>query len=32
MIRVSVGAQATERRHVELVWGELRDAALAGES
>jgi aromatic-L-amino-acid decarboxylase len=32
MIRVSVGAQATERRHVELVWSELRDAALAGES
>ena len=27
MIRVSVGAQPTERRHVELVWRELRDAA-----
>ena len=30
MIRVSGGTQGTERRHVELVWGELRDAALAG--
>jgi len=27
MIRVSVGAEATERRHVEAVWQALRDAA-----
>jgi aromatic-L-amino-acid decarboxylase len=27
MIRVSIGAQATERRHVEGVWAELRAAA-----
>jgi aromatic-L-amino-acid decarboxylase len=27
MIRVSVGAEATERRHVEGVWQALRDAA-----
>jgi aromatic-L-amino-acid decarboxylase len=27
MIRVSVGAQGTERTHVALVWSELRDAA-----
>lgn len=28
MIRVSVGAAATERRDVEAVWGELQDAAV----
>ncbi len=27
MIRVSIGATATERRDVELVWGLLREAA-----
>ena len=27
MIRISIGAQGTERGHVELVWSELRDAA-----
>ncbi|MFL5301081.1 MAG: hypothetical protein ACJ79R_12145 [Anaeromyxobacteraceae bacterium] len=27
MIRVSIGAEGTERRHVEAVWRELRDAA-----
>jgi len=29
MIRVSIGAQATEREHVEAVWRELREAAVA---
>jgi aromatic-L-amino-acid/L-tryptophan decarboxylase len=29
MIRVSIGAEGTERRHVEAVWRELRDAAAA---
>jgi aromatic-L-amino-acid decarboxylase len=29
MIRVSVGAQLTERRHVEALWSELRAAASA---
>jgi aromatic-L-amino-acid decarboxylase len=29
MIRVSIGAQATERQHVEAVWRELREAAVA---
>ena len=29
MIRVSIGAQATEREHVETVWRELREAAVA---
>ena len=29
MIRVSIGAQATERKHVEAVWRELREAAAA---
>jgi aromatic-L-amino-acid decarboxylase len=28
MIRVSVGATATERRDVELVWRELKEAAV----
>jgi hypothetical protein len=27
MIRVSIGAEATERRHVEAVWAALQDAA-----
>jgi len=29
MIRVSIGAQATERAHVETVWRELQEAAVA---
>jgi aromatic-L-amino-acid decarboxylase len=29
MIRVSIGAQATEREHVEAVWRELQEAAAA---
>jgi aromatic-L-amino-acid decarboxylase len=29
MIRVSIGAEATERRHVEGVWRALQDAAAA---
>jgi aromatic-L-amino-acid decarboxylase len=29
MIRVSIGAEGTERRHVEAVWRELREAAEA---
>jgi aromatic-L-amino-acid decarboxylase len=29
MIRVSIGAQATERQHVEAVWRDLREAAVA---
>jgi hypothetical protein len=29
MIRVSVGAQATEREHVAAVWRELQEAAVA---
>jgi aromatic-L-amino-acid decarboxylase len=29
MIRVSIGAEGTERRHVEAVWRELREAAAA---
>jgi len=29
MIRVSIGAQATEREHVEAVWRELQEAAGA---
>jgi aromatic-L-amino-acid decarboxylase len=29
MIRVSIGAQATEREHVETVWRELRESAEA---
>ena len=29
MIRVSIGAEATERRHVEGVWRELQEAAAA---
>jgi len=29
-LRVSIGAQATERRHVEAVWQALRDAAASG--
>ena len=28
-LRVSVGAEATERRHVEALWRELQDAARA---
>jgi aromatic-L-amino-acid/L-tryptophan decarboxylase len=28
-LRVSIGAEATERRHVEALWRELRDAARA---
>ena len=28
-IRVSIGAEATERRHVEAVWRALREAADA---
>ena len=32
MIRVSVGAQATEREHVETVWRELQAAAAAAET
>lgn len=28
MLRVSIGAETTERRHVEALWSELRDAAL----
>ena len=30
-LRVSVGAEGTERRHVEALWRELQDAARAGE-
>jgi aromatic-L-amino-acid/L-tryptophan decarboxylase len=29
MIRVSIGTQATERKHVETAWRELREAAAA---
>jgi len=29
MIRVSIGAQATEREHVAAVWRELQEAAVA---
>jgi aromatic-L-amino-acid decarboxylase len=29
IVRVSIGAEGTERRHVEAVWRELRDAAAA---
>jgi aromatic-L-amino-acid decarboxylase len=29
MIRVSIGAQATEREHVEALWRELCEAAVA---
>jgi len=29
MIRVSIGAQATEREHVEALWRELQEAAVA---
>ena len=29
LIRVSVGAQASERAHVEGLWAELRDAAAS---
>ena len=28
-LRVSIGAEGTERRHVEALWGELQDAARA---
>jgi aromatic-L-amino-acid decarboxylase len=28
-LRVSVGAETTERRHVEALWRELQDAASA---
>ena len=28
IIRVSIGAEPTERRHVEMVWAELRRAAM----
>jgi aromatic-L-amino-acid decarboxylase len=27
IIRVSIGAETTERRHVEALWGELQTAA-----
>jgi aromatic-L-amino-acid decarboxylase len=29
VIRVSIGAQATEREHVEALWRELQEAAVA---
>ena len=29
MLRVSIGAQATEREHVQTLWDELRRAAAA---
>ena len=28
-LRVSIGAEGTERRHVEALWRELQDAARA---
>lgn len=30
IVRVSIGAELTERRHVEALWGELQAAARAG--